>query len=94
MKGEVHITPNFAGMDLPITALVLDKTDCDILAGIPFFKINDIVVHLKDEYITIKDLRFHMEQRIAIVCNDTAKVVIPGEFVEIYADELNALKGK
>ena len=46
MKGEVHITLNFAGMDLPITALVPEKLDCDT------------VVHLKDEYITIKDLGF------------------------------------
>ena len=58
VKDEVHITLNFAGIDRPITDLVLDKIDCDILAGIIFCKINDIVVHLKDEYITIKDLRF------------------------------------
>ena len=105
-KGEAHITLNFAGKDLPITGLVLDKLDCDILADIPFCKINDIVVHLKGEYITVKDLRFpygakdvgrgHDIKRTEsfIVRIDTAKVVMPGEFVEIYADELNAFKGK
>ena len=42
VKDEVHITLNFAGMDLPITALVLDKLDCVILSGISFCKINYI----------------------------------------------------
>ena len=106
VKDEVHITLNFAGMDLPITALVLDKLDCDVLAGIPFCKINYIEVHLKDEYITIKGLRFpygakgvgrqHDIKRTEsfIVRNDTAKAVMPGEFVEIYADGLKCFEGE
>ena len=56
------------------------------------------MVHLKDGYITIKDLRFpygakdvgrqHDIKRTEsfIVRNVTAKVVMPGEFVEIYDD--------
>ena len=52
------VTLNFAGMDLPITALALEKLDCDILADIPFCKISVVVVHLKDENITTKDLGF------------------------------------
>ena len=86
---------------------VLDKLDCDILAGIRFCKINDIIIHLKDEYITIKDLKFpygaknvgrqhdikRTESFIVRLLYNTANVVMPGEFVEIYADELKSFEG-
>ena len=52
------IVLNFDGMVLPITALVIDNLDCDIHAGVPFCKHNDIEVHLKREEISVKDKRF------------------------------------
>ena len=93
-------------MDLPITALVLDKLDCDILAGIPFCKANDIQVHLKSECISVRDVKIpygargigrvydikHTES--SVVHNNSTKVLMPGDFVEIYADELKSFNGE
>ncbi len=57
VDGEIVITGlTFRGMDLPLTALVMDKLDCDILAGTPFCKANDVHIHLKTERITIKGI--------------------------------------
>ena len=47
LHGEVHITLNFDDMQLPINALVVDQLDCDILAGVPFCKDNNLEVHLR-----------------------------------------------
>ena len=49
IRGETKFTLNFRSMDLPITAIVIDSLDCDVLAGIPFRKENDVQVHLKEE---------------------------------------------
>lgn len=106
VQGEVHITLQFAGMNLPITALVLDKLDCDILAGIPFCKTNDVQIHLKSECISIKDIKVPYGSKDIgktydvnyaesfILRNGSPKVVMPGEFVEVYADELKPFNGE
>ena len=56
IRGEAKFTLNFGSMDLPITAIVIDSLDCDVLAGIPFCKENDVQVHLKEVLITINSL--------------------------------------
>ena len=53
VKGEIQLTLTFGKLKLPITALVLNTNDCDILAGAPFGKEHDVHVHLKAETITI-----------------------------------------
>ena len=56
VSGEKHMEGlTFRGMSLTLSALVMDDLNCDILAGIPFCKANDVHVHLKSEQITIKD---------------------------------------
>ena len=87
------MTLQFAGINLPVTALVLDKLDCDILAGIPFCKSNDIQIHMKSESISIGDIKIPYGARdivkpfiinraeSVIVRNDSAKVIMPGEYV-------------
>ena len=47
------MTLNFSSISLPLTALIIDSLDCDVLASVPFCKENDIQVHLKDEKISI-----------------------------------------
>ena len=42
-------------MSLTLSAFVMDDLNCDILAGIPLCKANDVHIHLKSEQITIKD---------------------------------------
>ena len=57
VKGEIEIHGiTFGNIELSITALVMDSLDCDILAGTPFCKANDVHIHLKSEQITINDV--------------------------------------
>ena len=85
MSHEIELILNFGELMLPITALVFDKLDCDILAGIPFCKVNDIQIHLKSECICIGDMKIpygaRSKEASNIYCaesyilrNDTAKV--------------------
>ena len=75
--------------------------DCDILAGIPFCKTNDIHVHLKVEAISIgstvnvpygfKDASSHANIRridSVLLRNDIEKVVMPGDYVEFKCKDL------
>ena len=106
IHGEVHITLNFSSISLPLTALVVDSLDCDVLAGVPFCKENDIQVHLKDEKISIGNSKvpygckpksichdiFRTES--LILCNDSAKVILPGEFLEFSSESLKQFDGE
>jgi len=106
VQGEVHIVLQFAGLDLPLTALVIDTLESDILAGIPFCKQNDVHIHSKAESITIGDINVPYGAKDIgktyninyaesfILRNDSPKVVMPGEFVEVYADQLKPFDGE
>ena len=83
---------------MPITALVLDSLDFDILAGRPFCKVNDIQIHLRSECMYIGDLKIPYGAKSKeesciyrvesyILRNDSAKVLLPGEFLEIHNNE-------
>ena len=104
VEDEIELILNFGELMLPITALVLDKLDCDILAGIPFCKVNDIQIHSKSECICIGDMKIpygaRSKEASNIYCaesyilrNDTAKVILPGEFLEIQSNELKPFDG-
>ena len=105
--GEVHFMLHFDNLNLPITALVIEKLDCDILAGIPFCKANDIHVHLKAETITIgstvnipygfKDSSSHANIRridSILLRNDIEKVVMPGDYEEFKCKDLQQFDGE
>ena len=57
VSGEVKFTLKCGDTELPIDGSVNDKLDCDILAGVPFYKANNIELHLKEEEITINGKR-------------------------------------
>ena len=99
------MTLQLAGINLPVTALVLDKLDCDILAGIPFCKSNDIQIHMKSKSISIGDIKIPYGARDIVkpfIINRAESVIVrnevimPGEYVEIYADadELKSFDGE
>jgi len=100
VHGEVHFTLNFGNLNLPITALVIEKLDCDILAGTPYCKFNDIHVHLKAETISISSTvipygsKHSTDQskirRIdsVLLRNDSEKVLMPGDYVEFKCKDL------
>ena len=104
--GEVHFTMNFGDHNLPITALVIEKLDCDILAGIPFCKHNDIHVHLKAETISINTTVIpygskHSPQHPKIrrvnsvlLRNNSEKVLMPGEYLEFEDKSLLQFDGE
>ena len=50
---EVKFVLSFRGFDLPVEALVTNSLDCDLLAGVPFCKSNNIDVHMGSETISI-----------------------------------------
>ena len=89
--------------NLPVTALVMDKLDCDILGGVPFCKDNDISVHLKDELLSVQGINLpygancsnaSSEVYQATLRNDNAKVLFPGDFVEMRDESLKLLNGE
>ena len=109
VQGEISITLTFNGMDLPLTALVLDNLDCDVLAGNPFCKAGDIHIHFRSETMTIQNhkIAYGTKSRPPapsvssikyaesfIVQNDSEKVLLPGEFVEIQSHDLQRFEGQ
>ena len=106
IHGEVHLTLTYSSITLPITALVVDGLDCDILAGVPFCKENDITVHLRDEMISIGDVKVPYGTKSEAPCHDiyrtdsfilrsdTNQVLLPGDFVEFKSDSLKDFEGE
>ena len=106
VQGEVHITLHFNGIDLPLTALVIDKLDCDVLAGIPFLRANNIVINFSSEIIHLKHMKIAYGTRSRsdvssirfaesfILKNDATKVVMPGEYVEVHSKDLEHFDGE
>ena len=106
LHGEVYITWNFDGMELPIYALIVNHLDGDILAGVVLFcKENN--VHLRHEVISINNKHFAYgtsKQQLSkheiyqvesmVLWNSSKKVVMPGEFIEVCSDSLNGYEGE
>ena len=96
--GEFHFTFNFDKLNLPITALVIEKLDCDILVGIPFCKTKDIHIHLRAETISIGST-VNIPNGFRYLCghanphrmNDIKKVVTPSDYVEFKYKIYNSL---
>ena len=105
IHGEVKIQLNFGSIPLPVTALVVDTIDCDLLAGVPFCKENDIQVHLKKELITIGSSNFAYGTKPTrqsdifraesfILRSDNSHVVLPGEYLEFSSAPLKSYEGE
>ena len=105
VRGEVKFTLNFGELTLPITALVVDSLDCDILSGIPFCRENDIEIPLKSEEISVMGQRIpygmkpknsHDIYRAETITlkNKGQQVILPGEFVEVQDDSLVNYEGE
>ena len=55
--GEARFTVSYGNCELTIDALITDSLDCDILAGVPFCKLNHVDIHLREEAISIAGMR-------------------------------------
>ena len=106
LSGEVKFCLAFGEIELPIDGLVTDSLDCDILAGVPFCKANNIDIHLRAEKISLNgrsipygsqpesiqhDVYFCQS---AILRNDQSRVIFPGDFIEIASPSLEHYEGE
>ena len=97
--GEVHITISYAHLNLPLSALVVDVLDTDILLGVPFCEQNDVTVNLGRKFIDIQGLKIAYGQKGAnkggkgatILRNTVSAVVYPGEFLEVECKDSSGL---
>ena len=106
LLGEAKFKLSFGDNELPIEALVTDSLDCDILAGVPFCKSNNIDVHLGSEEISLNQKRIpygskpdsiqHDIYRVqsTVLRNDSKAVVYPGEFLEINNPSISNYEGE
>ena len=106
LLGEVKFVLSFKDFDLPIEALVTNSLDCDILAGVPFCKSNNIDVHMGSETISINGSRVpygskptsvHEIFRVstsAILRPASTTVVYPGNYLEINDSNISNYEGE
>ena len=95
LLGEVKFVLSFRDFDLPIEALVTNSLDCDILAGVPFCKSNNIDVHMGSEAISINGSRIPYGSKptsvqdifrvntSSILRPSSTTVIYPGDYLEI-----------
>jgi hypothetical protein len=55
--GEINVTVTRDSFSLQLQAVVVKDLDCEILAGVPFMKVNNIVLDLPGEAIVISNKR-------------------------------------
>ena len=97
--GEVHITISYAHLNLPLSALVVDVLDTDILLGVPFCEENDVTVSLGRKVVDIKGLKIPYGQKgvnkggngATILRNTISAVVYPGDFLEVECKDTSGL---
>ena len=93
--GEVKFNISFRDFTLPIEALVTNSLDCDILAGVPFCRNNDINAYMGSDEISIHGTRIpygckptdqHEVYRVQtsyILRTPSQTVIYPGEYLEV-----------
>ena len=106
VKGECKFWVTFGHLELYIEALVTEKLDCDVLAGVPFGMKNDVMVHLSAKKIFIMGEQFSYGSKFSapvssirstesvILRNDATKVLYPGEFIELNDVSLSSYEGE
>jgi len=98
VREEAKFSIDFAGMNLAVTAVVIDAIDCDLPAGISFCKEHDVRLRLKDELVFINNLSLPYGARgdtfpdgtssQKLLRNGVAQVILPGEYLEIHDSSL------
>ena len=107
IHGEVHIPLSYENKSLPLTALVIDNDDCDILVGVPFCTQNDVVPLMSKKQVLIGDSVYHYggsakrpsvqnvyKVESFLLSNKSAKVVLPGDYFEYSSEDLNGFNGE
>jgi len=105
--GEVKFNISFRDFILPIEALVTDSLDCDILAGVPFCRNNDINAYMGSDEISIHGIRipygckpsdqheiYRVQTSSSIVRSSFPAVIYPGEYLEINDSDFSKYEGE
>ena len=100
VHGEAHIDLSFEDQTLPVTALVVDIHDCDILVGVPFCAQHNVVPLMKKQQVLINGSVYHYGKSARrpsvhdilkvdsfVLRNDRAKVILPGDFYEFHSTD-------
>jgi len=97
--GEVHITLSRGSFKFLLEAVVVQDLDCDILAGVPFMKHNNISLDIPNDRIVVGGNNHILyNTKVAqqsssqvrrsqsfLIRSDRKKVIIPGDFIEVKA---------
>lgn len=107
LLGEVKFVISFRDFNLPIEALVTGSLDCDILAGVPFCKSNNIDVHMGSEAISLNDFRIPYGSKpnftpheiygvntSTVVRPSRQAVIYPGDYLEINDSNISNYEGE
>ena len=89
--GEISIDLCFGNLTLKLSALVVESMDSDILGGVPFCRNNNIEFSFakREIYIQGKTVPYGSQPESQIRCfstilrNTSAKIVYPGEYLEV-----------
>ena len=96
MCGEVHVRLSRGDIQFSLEAVVVKELDCDILAGVPFMKYNDIVLNMPNDTIIIRGrhvtynpahkTKIPLEVRRSqsfVLRSKSSQSILPGEFIEV-----------
>ena len=89
--GEVNIDLQFGHIVMKLSALVVESMDSDILAGVPFCRLNGVEFSFAKEeiYIQGKTISYGSQPSVntvatsSILRNSSPTVIYPGEYLEI-----------
>jgi hypothetical protein len=98
--GEVSFTVTRGSLTFFIEAIVVEELDCRILAGMPFFKTNKIVIDIPNDLLTVdgkhkisykkrENRRYQTsnKDKSYLVRADRSSVIWPGDYVELQVPE-------
>ena len=105
LEGEVHFSIQFDNLTLSISALVVDKLDCDILAGVPFCEDHNVAIYLREKQFSIHTKRYPYGTKTTTVKNifrveslplksDADQIIMPGDFLEVTDKSLLGFEGE
>ena len=105
LEGEVHFSIQFDNLTLSISALVVEKLDCDILAGVPFCEDHNVVIYLREKQFSIHTKTYPYGTKTTAVKNifrveslslksDADKIIMPGDFLEVTDKSLLGFEGE
>jgi len=90
--GEIHVTLTQADISFSLQAVCMQDLDCDILAGVPFMRENNIVLDLPKDRLIVqgKPITYESRKKASSIKSfllraNCKEVLYPGDYLEIQA---------